>query len=187
MSLSINSVSSLTTSALQSSSSSSRVPGHISAAAEALGMSTSDVTDALKSGSSLADLAQQQGVSEDDLVSALVEDAPDELKSSSDVTEMVTKLVEQKGMGGPGGAGGPGGPPPGPPPGESTGVLGSSITSSQQDTLDSLADLLDTDTDSLVQSLQSGTSLSDLLENSGVSLDQLAGVVQSGLLIDTSL
>ncbi|MBU4336971.1 MAG: hypothetical protein KJ548_10395 [Actinobacteria bacterium] len=173
-----------TISSTTSSSSSSRVPGHISVAAGVLGMSEEEVTSALKSGSSLADLAESKGISEDDLVAALVENAPDELKESGDITEITTAMVEQKGMGGPG-AGGP--PPPPPSSEDSTGVLGTTLTSSQQETVDTLADLLDTSSEDLLSQLRSGTSLADLLEDSDISYDQLAGVVASGLLIDTSL
>lgn len=50
--------------------------------------------------------------------------------------------------------------------------------------LDKLAELLDMSTDDVQTSRQSGTSLADLLEDKGVSLDQLADQLQSGLLVD---
>lgn len=164
-----------TTSAAPSGTPTSRVPGHITAAAEVLGLSTDDVQQALAGGSSLADLAEQQGVSRDDLVSALVAAAPADIQSSDDVEDMVGSLVDQKGLAG----------PAGPPPGGSSGVWGETLTSSQQDTLDSLSSLLGTSSSSLLGQLYSGTSLSDLLSDGGVSLKDLAGVVQDGLLIDT--
>lgn len=154
-----------------------KVPGHITTAAEALGLSTDDVMEALSAGSSLADLAEQQGVSRDDLVAALVADAPADLKASGDVEKMVGSLVDQVGLGGPGG---------GRPPQGSTGILGESLTSQQQTTLDLLSNLLDTSSTSLVSSLRSGTSLASLLSGAGVSYETLAGAVESGLLIDTS-
>ena len=156
---------------------SSRVPGHITAAAKVLGMSVSEITKALSSGSSLADLAKKQGVSRDDLVAALVADAPDDIKATGNVAAMVSSLVDQTGMGGPAG---------GPPPTKSSGVLGASLTSAQQDMLDSLSNLLSTDSTSLLAKLRSGTSLSDLLSNAGVTTKDLAGVVENGLLIDTT-
>jgi lambda repressor-like predicted transcriptional regulator len=156
---------------------SGKTPGHIEVAAEALGLSTDDVVEALEGGSSLAELAEQQGVSRDDLVAALVAGAPSEIAASGDVEEMVGNLVDQVGMGGPGG---------GRPPQGSTGVLGETLTSDQQTTLDLLTSLLDTSSSSLVSSLRSGTSLASLLSGAGVSYDALAGAVESVLLIDTS-
>ncbi|HEY0217404.1 MAG TPA: hypothetical protein VGC57_13530 [Cellulomonas sp.] len=154
----------------------SRVPGHIQAASEALGMSTDDIMDALSSGSSLADLADEQGVSRDDLVSALVAAAPSDMQQMGDVEDMVSALVDQTGLAG----------PSGPPPSGSSGVWGETLTSDQQDTLDALSDLLGTDSSSLLDQLYTGTSLSDLLQNAGVSMEDLADVVQDGLFIDTS-
>lgn len=153
-----------------------RVPGHIEVAAEALGLSTEEVTSALEDGSSLAELAEQQGVSRDDLVAALVEGAPDDLQALGDVEEMVGRLVDQQGMGGP-----QGGPPPG-----SSGVLGTEMTQSQTQTLSAVAGLLGTSASTLLDSLRSGSSLADLLSNAGVSESDFAGVVEKSLLIDTN-
>lgn len=154
----------------------SRVPGHVEAAAEVLGLSTDDVMEALADGSSLADLAEEQGVSRDDLVAALVADAPADLQEMDGVEDMVSALVDQSGLGG----------PAGPPPGGSSGVWGEVLTSDQSDTLDQVASLLGTDASSLLDQLYSGTSLADLLSDAGVSTSDLAAVVQSGLLIDTT-
>lgn len=154
----------------------SRVPGHVEAAAEVLGLSTDDVMEALSEGSSLADLAEEQGVSRDDLVAALVADAPADLQEMDGVEDMVSALVDQEGLGG----------PAGPPPGGSSGVWGETLTSDQSDTLDQIASLLGTDSSSLLDQLYSGTSLADLLSDAGVSSSDLAAVVQSGLLIDTT-
>lgn len=156
----------------------SGTPGHITAAAEALGLSTDAVTQALSSGSSLADLAEQQGVSRDDLVAALVADAPEDVKASGNVEAMVSRLVDQTGMGPGGGA------PQGPPP--PSGVLGDSLTSTQQSVVDALADLLDTDSDTLISQLRDGADLGQMLEGSGVSLSAVASALQGGLLIDTT-
>lgn len=152
-------------------------PDPIATAAKVLGLSVTEVVKALSSGSSLADLAQKQGVSRDDLVAALVADAPAEVTATGNVEAMVKGLVDQTGMGGPGG---------GPPPAGSSGALGASMTSDQQDTVDALSALLGTDPASLLDKLRSGVSLGDLLSDAGVSTADLAGVVEDGLLIDTS-
>jgi lambda repressor-like predicted transcriptional regulator len=163
--------------AAPSTESTEEVPAYIVAAAAALGLSTDEVVDALASGLSLADLAAQQSVSRDDLVAALVADAPAELQASGDVEEMVAHLVDQVGLGGPGGSR---------PPRGSTGVLGESLTTDQQATLGILSGLLDTSSSDLVSALRGGTSLATLLSDAGVSYDALAGAVEAGLLIDTS-
>jgi lambda repressor-like predicted transcriptional regulator len=163
--------------AASSTESTEEVAAYIVAAAAALGMSTDEVVEALASGLTLADLADQQSVSRGDLVAALVADAPAELQASGEVEEMVAHLVDQVGLGGPGG---------GRPPRGSTGVLGESLTSDQQTTLDLLSGLLDTSSSDLVSALRGGTSLATLLSGAGVSYDALAGAVEAGLLIDTS-
>jgi hypothetical protein len=163
--------------AAPSTESSEEVPAYIVAAAAALGLSTDEVVDALASGLTLADLADQQSVSRDDLVGALVADAPAELKASGGVEDVVAHLVDQSGLGGPGG---------GRPPRGSTGVLGESLTTDQRTTLDLLSGLLDTSSSDLVSALRGGTSLATLLSGAGVSYDALAGAVEAGLLIDTS-
>lgn len=51
-------------------------------------------------------------------------------------------------------------------------------------TLDAAAKALGMDPQDVLTSLRSGTSLTDLLDSKGVSRDQLAGVLQDGLLVD---
>jgi hypothetical protein len=60
-----------------------------------------------------------------------------------------------------------------------------SLTASQQKTLDSLSSLLGTDSSSLLSSLQSGTSLADLIAGKGLDSSKLAAVLQDGLMVDT--
>lgn len=158
----------------------------IETAADALGMSTDDVTSALSNGSSLADLAKTAGVSEDDLVSDLEANAPDDLKSNSNLESMTKKLVETQGLTDPSTQSSSSGSS------STTGVLSGNPTASQSSTVDLLSSMLGTDSDSLISSLSTGSSLSDLASSSGVSYDQLASVLQSslsstGLLVDTSL
>jgi lambda repressor-like predicted transcriptional regulator len=60
-------------------------------------------------------------------------------------------------------------------------------TDAQQTMLDSLSDLLDMSSEDLEASLRSGTSLVDLLDQKGVSLNSLADSLQSGFLVDQRL
>lgn len=154
----------------------SRVPGHVEAAAEALGLSTDEVVEALQDGASLADLAEEQGVSRDDLVAALVADAPADLQAMDGVEDMIGELVDTAGTAG----------PVGPPPGGSSGVWGEALTADQSEALDAVASLLGTDAPALLDRLYGGASLTDLLADAGVSASDLSGAVTGGLLIDTT-
>jgi hypothetical protein len=69
------------------------------------------------------------------------------------------------------------------PPSDSSGIA---QTSSFTSVLDELSSLLNTDTRTLKDQLTSGTNLADLLNNAGISMSTLAGVLQNGLLLDTS-
>ncbi|MFI7585691.1 hypothetical protein ACIB24_01285 [Spongisporangium articulatum] len=155
--------------------------GPLGAAAEALGLSQDDLMQEMSSGQSLSDIANAQGVSQDDLASAIKSSLPQEVQASGDVDSIVSSIMTQQG------------PPPPPGGGRGfgqpdtgiSGVFGDSLTSSQQDMLDSLSSLLGTDSDSLLSQLQSGTSLTDLLSTSGATTDQLASILENGLLVDT--
>ncbi len=151
-------------------------PPHVGSAAKALGPSEDDVMQALASGSSLTDLAEDQGDSKDDLVAAIVADMPDDMKELGNLDEMVGHMVDQQGLG----------RPSGPPPQGSTGVFGGSMTSGQQNTLSAISDLIGTSSSTLMTALQHGTSLVDLLNDAGVSGSDLAGVVEQGLLLDAT-
>ncbi|MCV2392874.1 hypothetical protein OEB99_01000 [Actinotalea sp. M2MS4P-6] len=153
----------------------SGVPPHLEAAADALGLSTDEVVEALQDGASLADLAQEQGVSRDDLVAALVAAAPQDMQGLGNLTELTESLVDQAGLG----------RPVGPPPEGSSGVFGAGMTAAQQDTLSSIADLLGTGTDAVLSALQNGSGLSDLFDRAGVTTGDLAGWVEQSLLLDT--
>lgn len=153
------------------------------AVSSVLGMSSEDIASAVSSGTSLMDLASEKGVSSDDLLSALKDGAPDDLKDSAIIDQVVARIANQKGPGGPGGPGGHAGPPPGPPP--AGGVLaGGQLTAGQQSTLDTLSNLLDMSSDELTSSLRGGTSLTDLLEQKGVDLSTLASSLEKGVQLD---
>jgi lambda repressor-like predicted transcriptional regulator len=148
------------------------------------------VISQLKSGKSLGDIADAQGVSRDDLAAALKSGMPDGMSSSPNADEIVNNIINQVGM--PqhhhrgGGSSSDSTSSSSSTDSNVSGVLGSSLTSTQQSTLDSLSSLLGTDSDSLMSSLQSGTSLADLVSAAGVSEGSLASILQDGLLIDTT-
>jgi hypothetical protein len=174
--------------ALQSTQSTGRSHGKgpFDAVSGLLGMSAGDIASAVSSGKSLDDLAKDKGVSHEDLVAALEAGAPQELQGTARLNAMVEDIASHSGRGGgPGGPGGRGGPPPGPPPGAANGVLSGDLTATQQGVLDQLSTLLDTTSTELATSLRSGTSLAQLLDDKGVSLDRLATTLQSGFLVDT--
>jgi hypothetical protein len=83
----------------------------LASAADKLGISQDDLMQDLKSGKSLADIAQSKGVSHDDLVSAvaqgLEQNAPPGA-TSADATKIAERIVDRTP-----GAGRPEGPPPG--------------------------------------------------------------------------
>jgi len=159
----------------------------IDSAAKALGMSVEDLKSELKQNKSLDDVAAEKGVSHDDLAAALKVGMPKDgpqAAQGADADSFIEAMTSQKGG-------------PRPPEGgghhgfrtsgigDSTGVLGASMTGQQSDMLDSLSSLLGTSTDDLVNQLQSGTSLASLVSSKGVSSGSLAQVLQDGLLLDT--
>jgi lambda repressor-like predicted transcriptional regulator len=161
--------------------------GPYEAVSGVLGMSADDIASAVSSGTSLSKLADAKGVSQDDLLAALKDGAPEDLKSDADIDQIVSQIAQQvgaaMGKGGPGGPGGHGGPPPGPPPGGAapTGAMTGNLTSTQDSTLQTLSDLLDMSSDEVSSALQNGESLTDLLSDKGVGLDDLASALQSSM------
>jgi hypothetical protein len=131
-----------------------RTPPAMTGTATLLGMSADDLHQAQRSGTTLADLAAQKGVSTDDLVTTLADDlkankpegAPE--LSEAQLTEMATNIAE-------------GTRPPGPPPG-AFGDAGDGQARVSMN-LSTLAEALGTDADTLVQRLTSGEDLASLL------------------------
>jgi hypothetical protein len=125
--------------------------------AEALGLSTDDLQNQLKSGTTLDDIAKAQGVSSDDLLKALKSDLtankPAGVPSLSDdqLTEIATSIAAGKGPQGPGG-------PVGSPPPRGKGGDGSSTDTN----LATLADGLGISSAELIQKLQQGFNTSSL-------------------------
>src|SRR5664279_1638118 len=184
MSISASSLSALQQVSSNSTTATRRHHSPIDAVASTLKMSTDDIKTQLQSGKSLSDIAAAQGVSHDDLISALKAGMPDELKNSdaATATSDTTGTTATSGhhhhhRGAASQVSGL--------DGSSTGVMSGSLTASQQKTLDSLSSLLGTDSSSLLTSLQSGTSLASLVSSKGVDSSKLASVLQDGLLVDT--
>lgn len=163
--------------------------GHnpVQAVSSLLGMSTDDITSELKSGKSLDDIASEHGVSHGDLVNAIVAGMPERMRNSDRATDIAEKIAIRKGL--------PTPPPlPQAPPADGSGqdagvsgVIGSSLSPAQQKMLDDISSLLGEDTDTLLQDMRSGTSLATIAAAKGVSGDSLTGVLQDGILFDTSV
>lgn len=194
--MSVSSINSLTSTATSQVTQTAHQGGKspFDAVSSLLGVSAQDIAKQVASGKSLDDLAKAKGVSHEDLVSALKTGMPADLKASAKADAIAETIATQQGMPTQGPAGTPpaGQPPSRRPPisslngiGQSSGVLSGNLTSSQQNMLDSLSSALGTDSTSLLDELQSGTSLSDLVKSKGIDSSTLANVLQNGLLVDT--
>ncbi|MFI5936416.1 hypothetical protein [Actinoplanes sp. NPDC051494] len=86
----------------------------MAAVADKLGLSSKDLRSQLRDGKSLDDVATAQGVSHDDLISAIKAGMPADATGGVDATEMAEKIAGTKGM--------PPPPPGGGPRGENTGI-----------------------------------------------------------------
>jgi uncharacterized protein YidB (DUF937 family) len=157
-----------------------RQPPPMTNTAELLGMSTDDLEQARKSGTTLADLAAQKGVSKDDLVNSIVSDLkankPDGAPELSDtqLTTMATNIADGK--------------RPHHGHGHGHGQQPTQAPANRaNDNLQSLADELGLDSGTLLDEMSSGgVDVSDLLSQtsygrtvtdtlgSGVAVDQYA-------------
>src|SRR4051812_18908786 len=138
-----------------------RTPPAMTGTAKLLGLSTDELQQAQRTGTTLEALAMQKGVSKDDLVKSVAADmkankpegAPE--LSETQLTEMATNIAEGRR---------PQGPPPGPPPGGSGSGSGSGDGGARvQANVSSFAQALGTDADSLLERLRSGADLASLL------------------------
>lgn len=152
-----------------------------------LGMSPEDIAAQVKSGKSLDDLATSKNVSHSDLVAAIKAGLPQDVQSSGKPDTIAESIATRQGMpahhhhhhdtDGASSSGSSGS--------RATGVLSGTLTASQQTMLGGLSSLLKTDPTSLMNQLQSGTSLSDPVTSAGASSASLAGVVSQSLFVDT--
>jgi lambda repressor-like predicted transcriptional regulator len=194
--------------------------GPIDSVKDVLKLSTDEITKKLQSGESLNDIAKDQGVDHDMLISALKAGMPSDLAQTSDADKIAESIAAQTGLQGPRASqsvsaiqgvsatqsvdgvqstdgtqsvsghhhhhhGHGSASQVGQLDGSMSGVLSGALTQSQQKTLDSLSSLLGTDSTSLMTSLKNGTSLADLVSQSGVDSSKLAGILQDGLMVDT--
>lgn len=156
--------------------------GPLASVSSLLGSSVEDLQTELASGKSLNDIADEKGVSHDDLIKALKAGMPADAPSGVDPTQMLEQMAAQ--------TGGP--QPPAPPAGQGlgasvtseSGVLTGSVTERQQNLLDQLSDLLGTDSDDLVAELQGGSSLLQMLQDRGITKSSAAETVGEGFLVD---
>ena len=156
--------------------------GPLASVSSLLGSSVEDLQTELSSGKSLNDIADEKGVSHDDLIEALKAGMPADAPSGVDPTQMLEQMAAQ--------TGGP--QPPAPPTGQGlggsvtseSGVLTGSVTDRQQNLLDQLSDLLGTDSDDLVAELQGGSNLLQMLQEKGITKSSAAETVGEGFLVD---
>lgn len=160
----------------------------LQSAGSVLGMSTSDLTTALRSGQSLAQIAQQKGVSQSDLTTAVTKALNTAQQNGAtlpaDASTMAQQIVSQTG-----GASGHhhhhhhhGG-------GSADGSSSSSDTSGDS-MLSSISSALGMQPTDLLQALVGGTSLQSLAQQNGVSEQSLEDLVSGGqgqgLAVDTT-
>ena len=156
-------------------------------AGSVLGMSTSDLATALRSGQSLAQIAQQKGVSQSDLTTAVTQALNTAGQNGAtlptDASTMAQQIINH--TGGPSGRhhhhhhhGG------GSTDGSSSG------SDSADSMLSSISNALGMQPTDLLQSLVSGTSLQTLAQQHGVSEQSLEDLVSGGqgqgLAVDTT-
>jgi lambda repressor-like predicted transcriptional regulator len=150
------------------------------AAATELGLSSSDLQQSLQSGTSLADLATQKGVSKTDLVSAIAQGmqaaAPANAPSNVNYTAIAQNIVDRPGQTG------------APSSATSSSDPSSTSTSPTTDPFSKVSSALGMSESDLLSSLESGTSLTDLLSQNGLSVQDLTaqlGTTQ-GVAVDTT-
>jgi len=156
----------------------------MSAASSVLGVDQQTLAGDLKSGQSLADIAQQKGISTDTLVSAIaqgIQTATGAAGASTQATNLATDIVNRKG-------GGHhhhhhGGPANSTDPLSTTDPSDPTDSTSPFPTVSSLLGMSQTD---LLSTLEQGTSLSTLLSQSGLSAQSVTAALSQGALIDTT-
>ena len=138
----------------------------LKAVAEKLGMSAEDLKSALKSGSTMADLATAAGVPQDDLVSTIASTLPTQRPDGApiDTTQMATDIAN--------------GVRP-----QQHGHQDKPVTDLGQG-VDALSSALGISSDDLLNRLTSGSGISDLLKGNPQVSGQLAALQNKGSLVD---
>jgi hypothetical protein len=136
----------------------------VKAVADELGMSTDDLRSALKSGSTMADLATTAGVSHDDLVATIASTLPTTGPDGAtvDTTAMATNIAD--------------GVRPQRPAHSSGPDLGTG--------LDALSGALGISSSDLLDRLTDGSGITDLLQGNPQVSAQLAALQNKGALVD---
>ncbi|MEV4512755.1 hypothetical protein AB0K00_27755 [Dactylosporangium sp. NPDC049525] len=143
----------------------------MAAVSKALGLSGDELKSKLGSGQSLTEVAEQQGVSHEDLIAAIKAGKPADASAVGSAAEeesdaTAERIAAQKGRPG---------PPPGDPRGGAAGL-------SDESKLHQLSTLLETDSESLRGS--SATDVVKRMQDKGIDLSQLKSVLNSGDLVD---
>jgi len=160
----------------------------LSKVADLLGMTTDDLRQAVKSGSTMNDLAAAKGVSHDDLITAIkagmaqrpggassnaagaAVSAAADPDNDGDVDSIAEKIAAGKGPRG------PGGPPP-----AGGGRRPTGVNQADTDTAEKVATLLNMTKDELFSAVTSGTSLGDLAAAQGVSATDVLNTATNGM------
>lgn len=162
----------------------------LATAATTLGLEQDALRQELAGGKSLADVATEKGVARDTLTAALTADATKRIdeqatagkltadqatQAKEKIATEVGKLIDQKGLKGPGGKGGMGGRDGFGGGKGGPGKGGLPVAS------DKLATILGISQDDLAAALKEGKSLSDIASEHGISKDQLVGSIKDNL------
>ncbi|MDR7280459.1 hypothetical protein [Catenuloplanes atrovinosus] len=168
--------------------------------AKTLGLDNNTLREKMREGTSLADIAETQGVAHDDLIAAIKEGLPVDKANSPQAAELAESLANATnagalaaagGAGGPGaggaGAGGSGGGHGSGPGGGlgGPGLSGPPRATTESESLTRISNLLEMSTDEVSSQVHSATDLLNLASSKGVTTEQLTSVLQrSGSLVD---
>jgi hypothetical protein len=169
--------------------------------AKTLGLDNNTLRDRMKEGSSLADIAETQGVAQDDLIAAIKQGLPVDKANSPQATELAESLANATNAGalvatggaagaGGAGAGGPGGQGGGPGGGAGgqlggPGLGGPPRATTESESLTRISNLLEMSTEEVSSQVHSASDLLNLASSKGVTTEQLTSVLQrSGSLVD---
>jgi uncharacterized protein YidB (DUF937 family) len=150
--------------------------------ADMLGLSRDDLKTKLSSGKSLDDVAIEQGVTHQGLISAIKQGLPSDATSATQSADQVAEKIASAVGVSPAPS-----PPPAPPSGDVPGGP-KGENSGLQDTakLSGLSRLLSMDPSAVAGSATSASSLVSLVQSQGVDLTRLKSVLNSGDLLDVS-
>lgn len=169
--------------------------------AKTLGLDNNTLRDRMKEGSSLADIAETQGVARDDLIASIKQGLPVDKANSPQATELAESLANATNAGalvatggaagaGGAGAGGPGGQGGGPGGGAGgqlggPGLGGPPRATTESESLTRISNLLEMSTEEVSSQVHSASDLLNLVSAKGVTTEQLTSVLQrSGSLVD---